>query len=211
MFLSTRLTAPAHARLLELANCSALITTSAFETTVQEIQRERDIQSIPMLERGHYRYVQAAKFYRSYDPAKESSKIAWVVHSSGSTGFPKPIFLTNYACLANFCKTLARRAFCTSPLFHSHGLMELFRCIYSKNTFFLGNFAFPVTRQNLIAAMNVAKPKMLCAVPYVLKLLAESEDGLEALSRTELVFYAGSSCPDNLGDKLVQRGHQACG
>jgi hypothetical protein len=84
--------------------------------------------------------------------------------------------------------------------------MELFRCIYSKNTFFIGNFAFPVTRQNLIEAMNAAKPKMLCAVPYVIKLLAESEDGVKALLQTELVLYAGSSCPDDLGDKLVERG-----
>jgi acyl-CoA synthetase (AMP-forming)/AMP-acid ligase II len=206
LFLSTRLTAPAHARLLQLAHCSTLITTTSFEATVQEIQKEREIKSVPMLERSHYRHVSAPRFYRTCDPAIESRKIAWIVHSSGSTGFPKPIFLTNYACLANFCKTLARRAFCTSPLFHSHGLMELFRCIYSKNTFYIGNFSFPVTRQNLIGAMNAAKPKMLCAVPYVLKLLAESEEGIRALSQTELVLYAGSSCPDALGDMLEQRG-----
>ena len=84
--------------------------------------------------------------------------------------------------------------------------MELFRCIYSKNTFFLGNYAFPVTRQNLVEAMCVAKPKMLCAVPYVMKLLAESDDGMKALAQTELVLYAGSSCPDDLGNKLVEKG-----
>jgi acyl-coenzyme A synthetase/AMP-(fatty) acid ligase len=189
-----------------MAHCSMLITTAAFETTVRAIQAETELTSVPILQRIHYRNVKAPKFQRLCDPAKESGKIAWIIHSSGSTGFPKPIFLTNYACLANFCKTLARRAFCTSPLFHSHGLMELFRCIYSKNTFFIGNFAFPVTRQNLIEAMNAAKPKMLCAVPYVIKLLAESEDGVKALLQTELVLYAGSSCPDDLGDKLVERG-----
>ncbi|RFU33965.1 hypothetical protein B7463_g2378, partial [Scytalidium lignicola] len=206
LFLSTRLTAPAYARLLEMSDCDMLITTPDFETIAQAIQVEREVRLLPMLERTHYRNVAAPKFHRMCDPKKESSKIAWIIHSSGSTGFPKPIFLTNYACLANFCKTLARRAFCTSPLFHSHALMELFRCLYSKNTFYIGNFAFPVTRQNLMEAMAVAKPKMLCAVPYVMKLLAETEDGIRALSRTELVLYAGSSCPDSLGDRLVERG-----
>ncbi|KAH8804499.1 hypothetical protein F5884DRAFT_796175 [Xylogone sp. PMI_703] len=206
LFLSTRLTPPAYARLLEMADCHILITTPNFTATVKAIQAERQVKSLPMLERAHYRAVTAPKFQRMSDPKKEAGKIAWIIHSSGSTGFPKPIFLTNYACLANFCKTLARRAFCTSPLFHSHCLMELFRCIYSKNTFYLGNYAFPVTRQNLIEAMEVAKPMMLCAVPYVLKLLAESEDGIQVMSKTELVLYGGSSCPDDLGDKLTERG-----
>jgi acyl-coenzyme A synthetase/AMP-(fatty) acid ligase len=189
-----------------MADCSTLITTPAFEITAKAIQAERAVKTMPMLERVDYRDVTAPKFQRNFDPAKEAGKIAWIIHSSGSTGFPKPIFLTNYACLANFCKTLSRRAFCTSPLFHSHGLMELFRCIYSRNTFFLGNYAYPVTRQNLIEAMSVARPKLLCAVPYVLKLLAETADGMKALSATELVIYAGSSCPDDLGDQLVENG-----
>lgn len=84
--------------------------------------------------------------------------------------------------------------------------MELFRSIYSKNTFFLGNYLYPVTRQNLIDAMRVVKPKLLCAVPYVLKLLAETDDGIEVLAKTELVLYGGSSCPDDLGDLLVEKG-----
>jgi nucleoside-diphosphate-sugar epimerase len=71
---------------------------------------------------------------------------------------------------------------------------------------YLGNYAFPVTSQNLIEALSVAKPELVCAVPYVLKLLAEKPEGIRTLARAKAVLYAGSSCPDELGNMLVAEG-----
>lgn len=146
------------------------------------------------------------KFFRECDRSKESKKIAWIIHSSGSTGFPKPIFITNFGCLANWHIGLGFRSFTVSPLFHSHALMEFGRAMYAKRPMFFGNHAFPVTRQNLLAAMRVAKPEMVCAVPYVLKLLAEKDEGTLELAKAKIVMYGGSACPDALGDELVSKG-----
>ena len=44
------------------------------------------------------------------------------------------------------------------------------------------------------------------AVPYVLKLLAETDEGIECLAGFEAVSYAGAAVPDDLGDRLVERG-----
>ena len=71
---------------------------------------------------------------------------------------------------------------------------------------YLGNYAFPVTRQNLLSAISAAKPDLMPAVPYVLKLLAETDSGIRELARMKIVLYGGSSCPDVLGDKLVAHG-----
>ena len=84
--------------------------------------------------------------------------------------------------------------------------MELGRAFYTQSPMYLGNFALPVTRQNLLEALRVAKPQQVCAVPYVLKLLAETDEGIAELAKAQLVVYAGSSCPDDLGDKLVSKG-----
>ena len=84
--------------------------------------------------------------------------------------------------------------------------MELGRAFYTRKTMYLGNYAFPTTSQNLLEAMSVARPELVCAVPYVLKLLAESPEGIQTLARAKLVLYAGSSCPDELGNKLVADG-----
>ena len=205
LFLSTRLTASAYARLLGIADCSTVVIPASLRRTVDEICESRPgCIGVPMLQRKDYRGRVCRPFTRDgVDIAKEGNKIAFVLHSSGSTGFPKPIFLTNMQCLANFRKSFAMRAFCTSPLFHSHGLMELFRAFYTRATMYLGNYAFPVTSQNLIEALSVAKPELVCAVPYVLKLLAEKPEGIRTLARAKAVLYAGSSCPDELGNMLV--------
>lgn len=89
--------------------------------------------------------------------------------------------------------------------------MEFGRAVYAKRPIFLGNYAFPVTRQNLLAAMKVAKPEMVCAVPYVLKLLAEMEEGIDQLKKAKVVMYGGSACPDTLGNELVSKGVMLAG
>ena len=212
LFLSTRLAPPAHASLLSMTKATKIILAESFKPTVQEVQGLHAIEQLPLVIRNDYRYIKPSQsIRRNCDPAKESKKIAWIIHSSGSTGFPKPIHLSNFACLANFAKGLKMKAFCTSPLFHSHCLMETGRAIYAKRAMYLGNYALPVTRQNLIDAMSVARPELLCAVPYVLKLLAESDDGIAQLTRLKQVLYGGSACPDDLGDFLVGRGVNLAG
>lgn len=43
-------------------------------------------------------------------------------------------------------------------------------------------------------------------VPYALKLLAESKEGIAALANLKAVMFGGSSCPDSLGNLLVENG-----
>lgn len=54
--------------------------------------------------------------------------------------------------------------------------------------------------------MRVTKPESFHGVPYVLKLLSETEGGVEELAKCQQVLFGGSSCPDNLGDLLVNAG-----
>lgn len=68
------------------------------------------------------------------------------------------------------------------------------------------NANLPLTGSNLIEGMAAVSPESFHGVPYALKLLAESESGNEALRRCKLVLFGGSSCPDDLGDRLTQSG-----
>jgi hypothetical protein len=43
-------------------------------------------------------------------------------------------------------------------------------------------------------------------VPYALKLLSESGEGICLLRQLKVVMYGGSACPDDLGSKLVNDG-----
>ena len=78
--------------------------------------------------------------------------------------------------------------------------------MYERKTVYFLHPHLPLTRDGLIAVMREVQPTTLCAVPYVLKLLGEQEDGLEALKSCRQVLYTGSQCPDELGDRLVDSG-----
>jgi thioester reductase-like protein len=206
LLLSTRLAAPAYVRLMSMVNCSNLISTDAFGSVLDDVKAEAPIKCLSLLQRSDYIGVKAPAFNREYNPAKETNKIAVVIHSSGSTGFPKPIYLRHAQCLATFTQNFGMRAFLASPLFHSQGFYEMFRTIYSKKPLYLCNYAIPHTRQGLTAQLQHLKPEIFNCVPYLLKLLCESEDGIDELAKVKLVLYAGSGCPDDVGDLLVKRG-----
>lgn len=192
-----------------MANCKTVIVPEQYRTLVDGICEDRPgCIAVPILTRKVYRDCAPAPVFRreNVDLAAEGKKMAWILHSSGSTGFPKPIFLSNLACLANCRKSFGLRAFCISPLFHSHGLFELGRAFYTKSPMYLGNHSMPVTAQNLINALEVARPQQITAVPYVIQLLAEKPEGVQLLANAKLVLFGGSSCPDELGDRLVANG-----
>jgi hypothetical protein len=91
-------------------------------------------------------------------------------------------------------------------LFHSQGFYETFRSIYSGKPIYYCNYSLPLTKQNLIDMIDYVKPDLLHCVPYVLKLLAESPEGVRSLAKVALVLFGGSACPDDLGDRLVKNG-----
>ncbi|KAL2876832.1 hypothetical protein SGCOL_007855 [Colletotrichum sp. CLE4] len=204
--LSTRLQSPGIARLCELADCGAMLTTSTFHSVLAEVQLKRKLDILPLLSHSDYYGKDAPVFSRAYDPERESKKIAAIIHSSGSTGLPKPIYLTHKSCIGAFSVHMNMRAFIVSPLFHSHGFYETFRSIYSKKPIYYGNYSLPLTRQSLIQMINCVKPEIFHVVPYVVKLLAETDEGIRALASVKLVLFGGSSCPDDLGDRLVNNG-----
>ena len=115
LFLSTRLTAPAYSRLLEMANCSSIITTESFSQIIEEIQQERQLQHLSLVGGADYRDQDAPPFRRKCDPVKESHKIGWILHSSGSTGFPKPSESRSTSVYLNVLASLQSSPQYTSP------------------------------------------------------------------------------------------------
>ncbi|KAH7079432.1 hypothetical protein FB567DRAFT_532567 [Paraphoma chrysanthemicola] len=206
LLLSTRLASPAITRLLELAECNILLTTSNYHSVLAEVKKDRDVDLLEMLNPEEYRGIHAPIFTRAYDPEREARKQIVIIHSSGSTGLPKPIYLTNRSSIAAFSAHLDRKALMTQPLFHSFGFYETFRSIYSGKPMYYFNYAVPLTKQNLMTTIDHVRPDLLFCVPYILKLLGESQDGIRSLASVDLVMYGGSACPDDLGDTLVKNG-----
>ncbi|KAG1723799.1 putative aminoadipate reductase [Suillus lakei] len=136
-----------------------------------------------------------------------------IIHSSGSTGFPKPIVATNKAAIGNCVMNFGLTSLSTLPLYHGHGHSNLYRAMYAaKSLYLFPTGSIPLTSANVIKLLKQAPDvEALYGVPLALKLLAETPEGLQVLKGLKLVMFGGSACPDELGDFLVNEGVRLVG
>ncbi|KAL7418303.1 hypothetical protein Q5752_006759 [Cryptotrichosporon argae] len=165
-------------------------------------------QRFPLWGPGGVRDAKIAPFPARLSPDQETRRPCVILHSSGSTGFPKPVYITHYGLIANAAQSLPKTGFSALPLFHGFGHFSIFRCIYHGMTFTLMPPHLPLTSANIcrIIRSSPTPPVQHFAVPYVLKLLAETEEGTRTLAGFEAVSFAGAAVPDDLGDRLVAAG-----
>jgi acyl-CoA synthetase (AMP-forming)/AMP-acid ligase II len=212
LFLSTRISLAAYVSLLQTTGAKHLLVDSSFRATAAQIKEScTSVQLHDITDAEAYNYPVIDKdidtrLCQHLQPERESNKISWIIHSSGSTGLPKPIYQTHSAALNNYASNLDLRGFITLPLYHAHGISSVFRSIYSKKQIYVYSASLPLTHQNLLTIMQKYRFDIFYGVPYALKLLAESSEGIEALAKQKVVMFGGSACPDALGDKLVDHG-----
>lgn len=208
LFLSNRLATEAYVSLLQKTRCHYILGSPITSKSIVAIQSEYPVHHLSLPERHLYDLPTPSgpRYTRRVDSLSASKRNAFIIHSSGSTGLPKPIFQTHSSCLANYSVSPGYRAFLTLPLYHNHGLSNFFRAICSGVPIALFNASLPLSGTNLLEAMENVQPESFLGVPYALKLLAETERGISALRKCKLVLFGGSSCPDDLGDHLVNEG-----
>ncbi|KAL1955613.1 hypothetical protein VTO42DRAFT_8416 [Malbranchea cinnamomea] len=212
LFLSTRLSGAAYMSLLNATSCKHLLVDEGLRSKTASLSSEMqdlNIHQIADFEKYRCETIDDnvdTSMDKDFDKLVESTNTAWIIHSSGSTGLPKPIYQTHSAALRNYAQNFNMRGFITLPLYHAHGLSSVFRSIYSKKQIHVYPSSLPLTGPNLLRALKMFDFEIFYGVPYALKLLSEMEDGLAMLRKLKIVMFGGSSCPDSLGDKLVRNG-----
>jgi carbohydrate kinase (thermoresistant glucokinase family) len=211
LFLSTRISEAAYISLLNDTKCRILLVDSSFQRTASSVQSTlSDLQILRILEYAQYAsatsHVPSGAALPEFNLDEEKDRTCWIIHSSGSTGLPKPIYQTHQAALRNYENNMNMIGFITLPLFHAHGLSSVFRAITSVKMIYMYNASLPLTKQNLLGVMHQHQFEIFYGVPYALKLLSETEEGIKALAAMKVVMFGGSACPDTLGDQLVDGG-----
>ncbi|KIR43110.1 L-aminoadipate-semialdehyde dehydrogenase [Cryptococcus deuterogattii 99/473] len=218
LLLSVNNSTAAVAHLCKVTKSAFLIYGPKFEETAKDAQKllAQDGIEIGIIPETRYplwgpegvRESKVAPYPPRLTPQQESKRTCVVLHSSGSTGFPKPVFISHYGLLANAAQSLPKTGFSALPLFHGFGHFSVFRCIYHGKTFTLMPPNLPLTSANIcrIIRSSPTPPVQHFAVPYVLKLLGETEEGIQTLANFEAVSFAGAAVPDDLGDRLVEAG-----
>ena len=212
--LSPRLPVNAIVNLLKDVNATTFLYAPPqhLETATKTAQ-QLPLKLLPILTRAQYdspsTTAPPAFARQGVDPKKENLRRLIMMHSSGSTGLPKPIHYTHARLLSTFRTAQHLTAFQSVPLFHAHGFVSFIQAIYTRRTIYLFNGHVPQTHQTIVEAIKGVGnggPEIVWTVPYVLKLLAEKREGIEVLKRCKVVSCSGSRCPDELGDLLVSEG-----
>ncbi|KAL8873972.1 MAG: hypothetical protein Q9174_000626 [Haloplaca sp. 1 TL-2023] len=207
--LSPRISAEAIANLMLATHCEVIIHTESPVPcrTVKEVKHQIDIQAIPMLQREGFDKPSAddQPFHRNVDKVRESERMVIIMHSSGSTGLPKPIYTSHKRYTVGLPSVgPGTKKFMTLPLYHSFPLSVTPWLMYNRQTVYFLNANVPLTHDNLAEAFDVAQPAVVYTVPYILKLLTESSQGVSLLQSCDQVVSVGSQCPQELGDYLVE-------
>ena len=205
LILSPRLSIEAYISLLEKTECRIVFFARTFSTLVEKIGRLRHIESHETISRPLYDHPE----HESLDlednyHSSSNSKIAYILHSSGSTGIPKPIFQTHQTCLATFSHGNKSRGVSALPLYHTFGHASFYRALFHRGTIYMYNANLPFTPDNLSSVLEYVQPEAMFGVPYLWKLLAESQRGIAALRDLKIVASGGSAIPDEIGNLLVQ-------
>jgi thioester reductase-like protein len=205
LLLSTRLSPEAICSLLENTNCSDIVYTAALRDKVESISARRPLKSALLCQ--DYQSGPLPELDVDLDLDFETNTACNILHSSGSTGFPKPIRNVHKNYIHNASINLDMKGFITLPLFHNHGLSSFFRALHAGKVIYFYNPNLPLSARQLTAVFKHLGPELeiFYGVPYALKVLA-NEEGVALLKRFKVVMFGGSACPDDLGDMLVDAG-----
>ncbi|KAJ7623485.1 L-aminoadipate-semialdehyde dehydrogenase [Roridomyces roridus] len=217
LLLSVNNSVPAIAHLCKLTQANHLIFSEKFSSEALQVQDilksqgyDLDLipdQRFPLWGEDGVDSVHVKPLDALLTPEQESKRPAVILHSSGSTGFPKPVFITHYGVIANIALNQNKPGFSTLPTFHGYGFFAVFRCMYAAKPITLFPPHLPLTSANICAVLAASPPVTQCyAVPYVIKLLGETPEGVAALASFDIVGYAGAAVPDDLGTRLVAAG-----
>ncbi|KAB8258604.1 hypothetical protein BDV32DRAFT_68400 [Aspergillus pseudonomiae] len=151
--------------------------------------------------------------------AEAENDVAFIIHSSGTTGMPKPVPLTHgfVATLdsVGFLPTpVGRRVaapndptsnnlvLVTTPFFHLMGLYGLTSAIF-HNTPFVNLPDKPVSVDLVLDTIRATNPTITLLAPAILEDISQTQAGLNCLGTLNAVIYAGAPLAADIGNRIV--------
>ncbi|VUC32365.1 unnamed protein product [Clonostachys rosea] len=221
---SPRNSLDAHLYLFEETKCSTLLIPPGFTLPVLKGLMDKSQISITEIQgMQHWLEDRENEADRPYQYNKTFSQAVSdpiaVLHTSGSTGMPKPILQTHglhapldaYTALPSLGHQPTFSAMCAGarvylgvPLFHAAGLsLFLAACIYSNYTMVLGPFPPSGEIANAVHVHGNVQQSIL--PPFTLMELVKNPDHFENLGRLQQITFGGGLLPKEIGDRVITK------
>ncbi|KAJ5834349.1 hypothetical protein N7447_000375 [Penicillium robsamsonii] len=218
---STRNSDEAHVHLLKATNCTKFFFSEQRQTRALELQRlvsKLDIFQVPTMKeilsdtRGlkHYPYT------KSYADAENDTTC--IIHSSGTTAMPKPVYLTNGFFMtidshSHLPKPTGRQpsmyydldqtelVLGTTPFFHLLGLVTFLLSVWFEVPTLVGPDK-PLSVDHMIELMRTAHPTVAVCAPSILEDFSHSDKALACLKGLKSVYFGGAPLSLEAGERL---------
>ncbi|KIJ16134.1 hypothetical protein PAXINDRAFT_76105 [Paxillus involutus ATCC 200175] len=225
--------------MMKKANCSRIVTLAhAHRGLINDICLESEgsqliLDELPTLAHAFPKLGNevAADPFDAYPPPAKRPELhlpAIYVHSSGSTGFPKPIahsyqfqihWMTQRKSV--YLNPPARRI--GSMAYRPIHAFALWAQLYAPLSYLTTTVVYPpqtrkdpraqavfATSDNVIECVRQTKCHCVIIIPALLEQMVTSEEAIEVLKNAELVCFAGGSLPVKVGDSLWAAGVPLC-
>ncbi|KAG7284581.1 hypothetical protein NEMBOFW57_010959 [Staphylotrichum longicolle] len=223
LFISPRNSQEGQLNLFELTNCHAIWFDAAYKDMVQSWMQERDMHArmtFPINAWFAEEPVEPYPYHKTFEEAEWDPLL--ILHTSGSTGFPKPI-VARHGMLAigdkfhtlgewkgrtlwlNEMARRSRRIMHPMPLYHAAALyISLLMIHYWDVPACFGIGDRPLSVDMVEAYLKYADVDAIILPPALLEDLSQSQDSIAALKKLAYVGFGGGNLSPEAGDRLVR-------
>ena len=195
--------------LLEKTNCHVFYFADAYRSVVEPLLPYRQMEAVEAPDVSTWLSSNSAPF--PYDRTLEQSR--WdplvVLHTSGSTGIPKPIIVHQGSIMVGdalmdspelngaptFWKHLVTntsRLFVPMPLFHAAGIAcTLLVAVYGGVPVVFSIPGRPLNADSVAQCLHGSSADAAILPPSIIEDMALSAEGIEALARLKIVLFGG--------------------
>ncbi|TLD10846.1 hypothetical protein PgNI_05171 [Pyricularia grisea] len=228
LFLSPRNSEEAQLNLLQLTACDIVYHDATFQKPVEAWKSKQTSLKNNLLMPLDF-WLDENGDQRSFPYVKDAKKAEWepfvVLHTSGSTGLPKPIvvphgfimlddkkhLLPEWKGRESVIRGLARtnRMWTPMPFSHAGGIYTFFGYhIYWETPVTFAIMDRPLTADFVVEQLAHAEPDIqsIVLMPSILEEFSLTEKGCETLSKFKFVVFGGGNLSDATGAKLLSRG-----